>query len=225
MKTLLPTLALTAAAAFVAAPAHAGSAHYLTGHGGLATSHTIVSGDVTITATASAYNPGKQETHSAHVGQYRYGMGVTNGVYKNKWGRTRSTDGSHTVDGKGWKDTLWLSFDKPFEVLGAVFSYVDGNDGVNVVDGDGGLLGSYGLGSLRNKWGIAHLDLSELEYTGTKIGFTARDSNDDWKVKAVKGEPGHTEAVPTPSAAAAGLLGLAALSARRRRREEETAAE
>ena len=223
MKTLLPTLAVTAAAALAAAPAQAGSAHYLNGHGGLATSHTIVSSDVTITATATAYDPKKKQHHEAHVGQYRHGLGVTNNVYTNKRGQTRTTDGSHTVDGKGWKDTVWLSFDKPFQVMGAIFSYVDRNDGVNVVDADGKLLGSYGLSRIADCWGLACLDLSGLEYTGTKIGFTARDSNDDWKLKAVKGDPSHTEAVPTPSAAAAGLLGLAALSARRRRSEEAAA--
>lgn len=225
MKTLLPTLALTAAAAFVAAPAHAGSTHYLNGNGGLATSHTIVSGDVTITATATAYDPKKKETHSAHVGQYRHGLGVTNSVYKNKRGQIRTNDGSHTVDGSGYKDTVWLSFDKPFQVMGAIFSYVDRNDDVKVLDGDGNSLGSFSLGKIADCWGLACLDLSSLDYTGTKIGFMAAGSNDDWKLKAVKGEPGKTEAVPTPSAAAAGLLGLAALGARRRRRHEETSAE
>lgn len=220
MKNLLPTLALSAAAAvaFVAPSADAGSVHYLDGKGGLAKSHTIVSDGVTITATATATKNGKSE--KAHVGQYSHGLGVTNSVYKYKnwWGQTKigTTDGSHTVDGKGMDDTLWLSFDSPFQVAGAIFTYVGSRnkEGVTVLDGDGNTLGRYNLSKIA-KCGVACLDLSDLDYTGTKIGFAATGNHDSWKVKGIKGH-----AVPTPSAAAAGLIGLAGLAARRRRRTE-----
>lgn len=220
MKNLLPTLALTAAAAtaFISPSAEAGSVHYLNGNGGLAKSHTIVSDGVTITATATATQYGN--TEKAHVGQYSTGLGVTNSVYKYKtwWGQTKTgtTDGSHTVDGQGMDDTLWLSFDSPFQVAGAIFSYVGKyGEGVTVLDADGNSLGRFDLSAIANHSQFAVLDLSSLEYSGTKIGFAATSNHDSWKLKGVKGH-----AVPTPSAAAAGLIGLVGLAARRRRRAE-----
>ncbi|MEM1108782.1 MAG: hypothetical protein AAGH99_08845 [Planctomycetota bacterium] len=227
MKSLLPTLALTAAAAvaFVAPSADAGSnanTYYLHGYGGLAKTHTYVHDDVTITAHATAKDPKTNKTykHNVYVGQYSNGLGVSNSVYRNKWGQLRSNDGSHTVDGKGYDDTLWLSFTNPFKITGAVFNYVGKYyDDVKVVDGDGKSLGWFNLSRIANKWGQAHLDLSGLDYSGTTIGFAAVGNHDSFKVKAVKGH-----VVPTPSAAAAGLLGLAALTARRRRQTEEAEA-
>lgn len=226
MKTLASAIALTAAAAFAAPSADAGSnanTYYLHGNGGLAKSHTYVHSDVTITAHATAAK-GKKHNHTAHVGEYSNGLGVTNHVksYKTWWGQTKtySTSGDgHFVDGKGHNDTLWLDFSSPFKLTGAIFSYVGKKqtEGVNVVDGDGQNLGWFNLSKVSN-WGVAHLDLTGLDYTGSTIGFTAKGNNDDWKVKGVKGH-----AVPTPSAAAAGLLGLAAISARRRRKTEDAA--
>ncbi|MEO0515542.1 MAG: hypothetical protein AAF086_09685 [Planctomycetota bacterium] len=224
MKTLLPTIALTAAAAlaFAAPAAQAGSTakmYDLRGNGGLAKAHTFVHSDVTITAHASAQK-GKR-TSNAHVGQYRNGLGVTNSVktYKNWKGQTKtySTSGDgHFVDGKGHDDTLWLDFSSPFKITGAVFTYIGKySEGVTVVDAHGKSLGWHNLSSVRNKWGVAHLDLTGLDYTGDSIGFKATGNYDAWKVAGVKGH-----AVPTPSAAAAGLLGLAAISARRRRKTE-----
>ncbi|MEM6458192.1 MAG: hypothetical protein AAF710_02240 [Planctomycetota bacterium] len=223
-KILLPALALTAAAVVSAPSADAASAHALNGYGGLKKSHTFHYDDVDITAYGTAYDPKTKKTysHNVYVGQYGGGLGVSNGVSKKKfWGQTylSSSDGSHTVDGKGYNDTLWLSFSKPFQMVGAAFTHVGKYyEDVKVVDGDGYTLGWYDLSSLANKWGHAYLDLSGLDYTGDKIGFTAVGNYDSWKLKAVKGH-----AVPTPSAAAAGLLGLAALSARRRRPAETNA--
>ncbi|MEM9418808.1 MAG: hypothetical protein AAGA25_07145 [Planctomycetota bacterium] len=222
MKTLASAIALTAAAALTATSAHAGSTaktYYLNGYGGLAKSHTIEYSDVDITATATAYDPKTKKTydHNVYVGQYSNGMGVTNNVYRTKRG-LRSTDGSHTVDGKGYDDTLWLSFSKPFEITGAMFTYVSRRyEDVKIVDGYGDTLGYYDLSKLAYRSGYAYLDLTDLGYTGDKIGFTAYGNHDSWKVKGVKGH-----AVPTPSAAAAGLIGLIGLAARRRRNAEDS---
>lgn len=225
MKTFATAIALTAAAVIAAPSADAGSnanTYYLHGYDGLAKSHTYVYDDVTITAHATATKGNKDKV--AHVGQYSNGLGVTNSVktYKNWWGQTRTYSASgdgHFVDGKGHDDTLWLDFSSPFKLTGAVFTYVGKykTEGVNLVDGDGDSLGWFNL-SKSSKYGVAHLDLTGLDYTGETIGFTATGKHDDWKVKAVKGH-----AVPTPSAAAAGLLGIAALSARRRRHTEDAA--
>lgn len=225
MKTLLPTIALTAAAAmaFVAPSANALATVDFRGNSGLAKAHTFVQDDITITAHATA-TKGKN-THSAHVGQYSNGLGVTNHVttkkYYTPWGiktKTYSASGdSHQVDGKGHDDTLWLSFSSPFKITAALFTYVGKfSDKVVVVDADGDSLGWYNLSAVRTKGtSSAHLDLSGLDYTGDSIGFKATGSYDGWKVAGVQGH-----AVPTPSAAAAGLLGLAAISARRRRKTE-----
>lgn len=201
------------------------SVHWLHGNGGLSKSHTIHSSGVDITATATAYDAAEKDTYSAHVGQYSGGLGVTNSVYqKRNWRgqiKTYSNDGSHTVDGKGYDDTLWLNFSKEFNVHGALFTHVGKKfEDVEIVDGNGGVLGRFGLSGVANHNGYAYLDLKGLDYSGSKIGFTAFGDYDSWKVKAVKGH-----AVPTPSAAAAGLLGLAALTARRRRQATEEVVE
>ncbi|MEM9882080.1 MAG: MYXO-CTERM sorting domain-containing protein [Planctomycetota bacterium] len=223
-KKLLPALALTAAAVVLAPSADAGSSYALHGKGGLQKTHTFNYGDVDITAHATSYDPKKNKTYSdnVYVGQYGGGLGVTNSVKeKSFWGFSylSTKDGSHTVDGKGMDDTLWLSFSNPFKLAGAAFTHVGKYyEDVKVVDGDGNSLGWFDLSQLANKWGHAYLDLSGLDYTGDKIGFAAVGNGDSWKVKSVKGH-----VVPTPSAAAAGLLGLAALSARRRRHAEADA--
>jgi MYXO-CTERM domain-containing protein len=222
MKALLPAVALTAAA-FTGVSAHAGSTTWLNGHDGLATSHSYTTSDgVAITATATAHDKSSDQHELAYVGQYGSGLGVSNSTYyvNTQWGpRQRTYDGSHQIDGQGKDDTLWLSFDQGFEVLGAWFSYADWNDDVQVIDEDRNVLGSFGL----TPWfSYDYLDLSGLNFIGTKIGFSALDNNDNFKLKGIKGHG--AQAVPTPSAAAAGLLGLAALTARRRRRDETAAA-
>jgi MYXO-CTERM domain-containing protein len=226
MKRLLPALAIVASAAVGTSASAASSTTYFSGFGGLAESYEFNHADGTkITATASAWDPKKKQNHDAHVGQYLTGLGVSNSVYEKQTRRgtvLKSNDGSHQVDGKGFNDTLWLSFDHDFNVMGIKFSYVGKWDDVRIVDGDHNFLGSYDLGDRGNKWGFAYLDLSSLDLTTTKIGLTAVGDYDAFKVKGIHGMK--TEVVPTPSAAAAGLLGLAALTARRRRREEEKAA-
>jgi len=221
MNSFLPAIALTATTAVLAtASAQAGTVYSLNGNGGLALSHTITHSDVEITATATSYNPGNGTTHESYVGQYSGGLGVTNNVtvYQSSNGSSwmSSLDNSHTVDGRGWDDTVWLSFDKPFQLLTAVFTYVAHNyEDVRVVDENGNTLGDYDLSAIGN-YGVAHLDLSGLNFTGTKIGFTAYGNGDSWKLKSIKGH-----VVPTPSAAAAGLFGLTAVAARRRRKAVE----
>ncbi len=214
IKTLLPAVALTATAVLAAAPAHAASSTtYFGGHGGLSTSHTFnTSEGVEIKATATAWNPKKQKMESSHVGQYWSGLGATNSIGK------KGKDGSHQIDGSGHKDIVWLEFSESFALESALFSYVDCNDDVRLYDGDMNNLGDVDLHQNGSIFGFAKIDLSSLNIIGNKIGFAAIGSNDDFKLKGVTGH-----AVPTPSAAAAGILGLAALSARRRRREEAAA--
>ena len=214
IKTLLPAVALTATAVLAAAPAQAASTTYFGGFGGLSTSHSFMTSDgVDITATATSHQPGRNIHHDSQVGQYLFGLGVTNTQKTRSLGKD-----SHKVDGKGWNDTVWLEFSESFSLEKVLFSYVDCNDDVRIVDQDHNVLAQINLGHQPGIWGFVNVDVSGFNIAGSKIGFTAFGSNDDWKLKGVQGH-----AVPTPSAAAAGVLGLAALAARRRRREEVNA--
>lgn len=174
-------------------------------------------GEVTATASATAYDPDTGEVHDGWVGQYRGGLGVTNSrKWKSNWfgkgGYWVSEDGSHTVDGRGWDDTLWLTFSKPIAFSAIQFSHIDlvGED-VSILDGDGNELGDFDLSELWH-WGYAYLDISGLDYTGTTLGLHAYGNHDNWKVKGVKGH-----IVPTPAAAGAGLVLLLGIMARRQR--------
>ena len=222
MKKILATAVASAALTFAGTSAQAASATYFNGFGGLAPSYEFTHDDGTkITATASAWDPNAKKTKEAYVGQYIIGLGVTNSVTEHQgWHGTyySSNDGSHAVDGKGYDDTLWLNFDRAFDVIGAMFSYVDKNDDVKIVDENHNVLGNFDLGDY-NFLGFAYLDLSSLNFSGTKIGFKATGNNDNFKVKGIKGSA-TPNAVPTPTAAAAGILGLGALITRRRRGQE-----
>ena len=214
IKTLLPTVALTATAVVAVAPAHAGSTTYfgdLNPWTNLAGSYSYSTSDgVDIVATATSYDQANDVHHDSKVGKYLGGLGVTNSqsiCFVNI--------DSHEVDGNGWQDTVWLDFSSAYELEKVTFSYVDRNDDVQIVDENHNVLAQLSIGSEPRFFGIASLDLSGLNISGTKIGFTAFDCDDNWKLKAIEGH-----AVPTPSAAAAGLLGLTALSARRRRNQQ-----
>lgn len=202
MKRFLATAIVAASAVFAGASAQAAShTTFLTGNDGLANSHSYTTADgVNITATATS--KGIVTTKKALVGEYSKGLGVTS--YKGD---------DHQVDGFLRDETLWLSFDKDFVLKGILFSYVDSNDdatiSVNMKSGNVDL-GDHYIGK-----GLAFLDLSKFDLTTTKIGITATGNYDDFKVKAVKGH-----AVPTPSAAIAGLAGIIGVVARRRRQAE-----
>ena len=217
IKTLLPAVALTATAVVAVAPAHAGSTTYLGDFNpftNLANSWSYTTTDgVDITATATSYKAANDTHYDSKVGKYIGGLGVTNTQVNQNLGSD-----SHEVDGRGWNDTVWLDFSTAYELEKVYFSYVDCNDDVRIVDENHQVLAQIDLGSQPNFFSIVGIDLSGLNISGTKLGFTAFGGNDDWKLKAIKGH-----AVPTPSAAAAGILGLAALSARRRRQQEAAA--
>lgn len=214
---------VAAAAIFVAllqAPAHAARFFDFSGSAGLDGDQPTLDldfGDVTATASATAYNPHADKTHEAWVGQYSKGLGVTNNVFwVDTWyggGYWVSTDGSHTVDGKGWDDTLWLDFSKPIEFTSVKFSYIGYfHEDVRILDGDGNVLGDFDLSDIKYSWHHAHLDISDLDYTGTTLGLEAYGKHDSWKVKGIKGY-----VVPSPVAAGTGLALLLGILARRQR--------
>jgi len=207
---MIKTVMLTAVALLIAAaPVSADSVVHLNGHGGLKWQYDYTVDGVEIDVTASSYNPYNGNTYNSYVGQYSNGMGVTN---------TGNRD-AHFVDGSGWKDTIWFTFDACVEFTGAKFTYVDHyNDEVDVVDADGSVLGSYNLSHLRKSGGHAYLDLSDKDFSGEKFGLRAYDSSDDWKVKAIKFHEKIT-AIPSPAAAGTGLAMLGGLVLRRRRQE------
>ena len=226
MKKILPTLAVAASATVGTSAFAASTTTYLGGlFGGTSESFQYTTqDDVEVNATASSWNPYSHQNEDAHVNKGLLGLGVSNSVtYRQTFfGSIPQTSDDSDIDGSGFSDTLWLSFDQAFDLNGIWFSKVDHNDEVQLVDEHHQVIAEYDLGNLCDFFGIAYLDISSLNLSTTKIGFTALDCNDDFKVKSIYGMK--TEAVPTPSAAAAGLMGLVALSARRRRKAAESAA-
>ena len=98
------------------------------------------------------------------------------------------------------------------------FSYLDKNDNVEVL-ADSMNVGRFGKNDIDFMGnGKGYLDLTGLELSGTHFSLLAADCDDDFKVSGFKG---YAAAVPTPSAAAAGLIGIIGLAARRRRNAEQ----
>ena len=206
MKTVLATAVLAASSALVANAASAGSITDLTGKAGLASAHHYTTDDgvnVSVTATASAWG----HTWDAKVGQYRSGLGIS----------SYPCD-SHQMDGNLAKETLNLTFDKDYVLEGVYFSYLDKNDNVEVLM-EGSSVGRFGKHDIDFMGrGKGYLDLSSLNLSGMSFGLLAADCDDNFKVA---GFEGHAAAVPTPSAALAGIVGIIGLAARRRRNAEQ----
>jgi MYXO-CTERM domain-containing protein len=198
LKRILTTAVVAAAATF-GMNASAGSVTWTQGNDGKAYSHTYNSHDnVEIKATAKSKSFLSSNWQTSKVGEYSSGLGISSHFLD-----------SHQVDGKIRDEVLFLHFDQEYIVEGILFSYVDHNDDVKVYSDDS-YVGTHDLGNAPSHGGYAYLDLGGMHTS--KLGLGAFGSNDNWKVAGVKGH-----AVPTPSAALAGMLGLMGVAARRRR--------
>lgn len=171
----------------------------LRGFGGSDDSYSYTQDDITLTITATANG------NSAWAHQNYKGMGVKNG-----W-----NDNTSDIDGSGLIDTLWLTFSKPVTLSYAWFSSVStyGHDEARIVDGNGDSLKDLVLSP--GFFGYKYVDLGSEGLTGTVFGFTVTDRCDDYRVKKIAVD---AAAVPTPSAAAAGLAVFGLVSMRRRRK-------
>ncbi len=211
MKAIATTAVLAASILAVDSAQAASVTTHTLGWGGLANSHSYTTADgVGFTATATATQNG--HTTDAKVGEYILGLGVTSSSPIQIFGFNLGNSDSHQIDGKGASETLWFTFDSEYKIDSLLFSFADRNDDVTILDGNGSSLGSYSLSS--GLLGFTSLDLSGLDFSGNKIGIAALGSNDGFKVTGFKGH-----AVPTPSAALAGLVGLIGLAVRRRRHD------
>jgi len=216
-------LMLTAGAVLMAGSAHAGGYYHqkpdpvgfdcvkfkLTGSGGLAQAYAIEAEEggyfVDVTAKAENYD---DELIDAWVGRYGSGMGVTHPHY----------DGDHEVDGTGYKDILFLDFGADVQIGKVRFSYVDHYDDVDFVDALNGIFaaGGYTLEDIRIGYDNS-VDLSVTGLTTDVLGIKAHGKWDDFKVKSIEVCYPEMHAVPSPTAAGLGLLGVVGLVARRRR--------
>ncbi|BAM03165.1 hypothetical protein [Phycisphaera mikurensis] len=160
-----------------------------------------------VSATSTKWWNGR--TKKAWVGQYRGGFGVSSWMLDD-----------HRVESNWGTDTLWFDFSSAFQPTGVDLTYLSGSapQTLRVLDGEGN-----GLGDLRftaNADGTAYVDLLGLNASaGDRFGLAAGDHCTSFKVRGLSG----VSAVPTPSAAAAGLALLAAAGLRRRRRHAEAA--
>jgi len=184
--------------------AHAGSDYTFIdfrGNDGHAYSHTFSEGGLSVTATGGSFDwDNKLVTDGVKVGQWSHGLGV-----KNSPG-----DNSHTVDGSGWDDVLFLNFDSTVWLKRIYFGYT-GKDQVKVWTGDlAEVVGTYEFNYFGG--GYYYVDLPGQGVAGNSFGLEAPTRRDSWKVAGVKAHP-----VPSPVAGLAGmaLLGLV-VTARRR---------
>lgn len=209
-------LGLASAILFVTPFAHAESVYWLQGSGGLKTEHLFEFDDgLSITASAKSYDPWDDQFRQAYVGRYSNGLGVTNSVYhyQNPY-HFQTTDGSHTVDGRGFDDRLILDFNLDTHITGISFGYIyDPDEEVTLYGDDNQYLGQFNLGKQANHHGYVTLDLEDLNYSGQKLALAATHKDSGWKVKSL-----HVTAVPSPAAFGAGLVGLTMLTMSRRRR-------
>ena len=205
MKLALSAAALSAIALTGSASA-ASVTTFTDGHNDVAHFQYFTTADgVDFVASASTEALGYKV--AAKVGEYSNGLGVSS-----PW-----LD-SHTLDGALGNETLWFTFEEDYAITDLIFGYADDGDDIKVVDGDGSTLGLFNLASANYMDGYAYLDITSLNLTTSKFGITVSDFCDEVKVKGFNGH-----AVPTPSAALAGLVGLVGLAARRRKQDEAAA--
>jgi hypothetical protein len=179
-------------------PAVAGTI-WLDGSDGLSNQHLFaIDSHNTLTVTAQGISPINRRWSHVQVGQYQDGLGVTS-LNPLKTG----------VDGEEGDEMLHFAFTDQFKLQGVIFSNVQHQDDVkiftnNVFTNIHDLGRATPLGNER-----VLLNIDDVEILG--FGLMAYGANDDWKVIGVRGYT-----IPTPTAAAAGLVGLIALATRRR---------
>ena len=207
MLRCLMTSLVAGAAVFTSVSASAASTTLFTGSGGVAPTQSFTTGDgVQIDVSAKTINRASGLETDALVGQYSEGLGVARTV--------DVADDRYLVSGSArTSEIIWFDFSEAYQISGILFSYADGDDEITIYS-DGGLLGVYSGNDFPWHSGLGTLSLN---VTTSQLGILAFDGGDEFMIR---GFAGQSTAVPTPSAALAGLSGLIALAARRRNKLE-----
>ena len=191
-------LAAAAAAALLSlAPlASADSVGFTAADRGVAPSYTyttVAGVDLSVSATGT-----RTSTLPALVHESTLGLGVVSHLYD-----------SSAVDGFYKDDTLHLDFAKTYSVESLTFTEADDLDVVKLFI-DGQVHGHFSLADAVGTGGTRTLALGGI--TLDRLSVETYGDHSSWHLAGLTGH-----AVPTPSAALAGLLGLLGVTARRRR--------
>ncbi len=195
------TIALTTASAASAASI----GFNFSGNEGKINSFTETVNGLSVTATGKVGNNGT----SRDVFQDADGLGVFAGGTENT-----------QIDGVGveFRETLNLTFDKAVTLLSATFTKVDSGDSFKLlVDGTQLVTNTVpGSGT-----GSGTFDFTSSNATGTVLGFTVNDSDDDYFLKSVE-----VKEVPEPTTILGSLLvsGFGAMFYKKRKNQSDNIA-
>jgi hypothetical protein len=191
------TIALTTASAASAASI----GFNFSGNDGKISSFTETVNGLSVTATGEVGNNGT----SRDVFQGADGLGVFAG-------KTENTQ----IDGVGvnFRETLNLTFDKAVTLLSATFTKVDSGDSFKLLV-DGNQLVSNAIPA------NGTFDFTSSNATGTVLGFSINDSDDDYFLKSVE-----VKEVPEPTTILGSLLvsGFGAMFYKKRKNQSDIAA-
>ncbi|WP_120501012.1 VPLPA-CTERM sorting domain-containing protein [Roseovarius sp. EL26] len=227
LKTLFKTTACAVAISCSAVGAQAATISFdLQGNDGgrfssLPSEFSLTQGGLTATFDARSFSSATQANgivtsgtvQDGHIGRYYGGAGVVNS----------SSDGSHTVDGRGWDDFVEITFSAMVEIKEISFGYYDGYDNFRILtdasgDGEIGVGDAYG----------SNVNVSQNSpYTGFNglltnvFAVAAFGDYDSWKLKSITVEYDDTPppaVIPLPAAGWLLLGAFGGMAALRRKR-------
>ncbi len=210
VATILKTFSIaTAGAATIAlTTAYSASAASISfdfgGNGGQLQSFPLIEDGLGVTATGKLPNG-----TSRNVFQDADGLGVFRGEGENK-----------EIDGVGVdkRETLNLNFDKLVTLLSATFTKVDTGDSFKLLVNGTKLVTDTVPGS---DIGSGTFDFTSFKATGTELGFSINDSDDDYFLKSVT-----VKEVPEPTTILGSLLvsGFGAMFYKKRKNQSDNIA-
>ena len=205
LKRLSIATVSAVAIAFTTASAASAASFDFSGSGGQNESFTLTQDDLELTATGKT-----RDGNNRDVFQGSNGFGVNRGE-----GERKEIDG--TALGK--KETLNLGFNKLVNLISATFTKVDTNDDFKLFVDGSELVAAAIPGGNATDTGIGTFDFTSYNATGTVLGFTVGDDdNNEYFLKAVE-----VQEVPEPTTILGSLLvsGFGAMFYRKRKNQSE----